>query len=239
MRAHDRARPTTLFLLAVALTLVACRGRAEASPPDVPPPAPPASVELPKPALDNPLTLEQALASRRSVRTLVPDPLTQDQVGRLLWAAQGVTDEKGHRTAPSARGTYLLDSWLVAENVTGLAPGLYRYEPAGHRLALVRAGTLRDDFVSRAANQAWIRSAPAIVVLTGAPARGASMGDRAAQFTHVEAGLAAQGFFLEAVALGLGSTYVGGFDPAGAASFLGLGAGEIVEAVLPVGRPAR
>ena len=61
------------------------------------------------------------------------------------------------------------------------------------------------------------------------------MKDRGAQFMWVEAGLAAQGFFLQATALELGSTYVGGFDPAAARTALDLAAGEEVLAVLPVG----
>jgi nitroreductase len=63
----------------------------------------------------------------------------------------------------------------------------------------------------------------------------AKMKERAAQFMYTEVGLAAQGFFLEATAMGLGSTFVGGFKPAEARAVLGLAAGEESLAVLPVG----
>jgi nitroreductase len=75
-----------------------------------------------------------------------------------------------------------------------------------------------------------------IFVISGTVAKMASMGDRAAQLMTVEAGLAAQGFFLQAEALGLGSTYVGGFRPREAHGALKLPDGEEVLAVLPVGR---
>ena len=52
---------------------------------------------------------------------------------------------------------------------------------------------------------------------------------------NVEAGLAAQGFFLEATAMGLGSTYVGGFRPLEARAVLGIPNSEEVLAILPVG----
>jgi nitroreductase len=51
----------------------------------------------------------------------------------------------------------------------------------------------------------------------------------------IETGLAAQGFFLQATALGLGSTFVGGFEAPEARLALSLPATEEVLAVLPVG----
>jgi len=61
------------------------------------------------------------------------------------------------------------------------------------------------------------------------------MEKRGVPFMLIEAGLAAQGFFLQATALGLGSTFVGGFKPPEARAALGLSAAEEVLAVLPVG----
>jgi SagB-type dehydrogenase family enzyme len=120
--------------------------------------------------------------------------------------------------------------------VEDLAPGNYRYDPAAHALVLVTAGDLRAVLVEQAIGQAWITAAPAIFVISGSTASMARMGERATPFMWVEAGLAAQGFFLEATALGLGSTYVGGFDPPAAKTALGLPAAQEVLAILPVGR---
>jgi nitroreductase len=75
-----------------------------------------------------------------------------------------------------------------------------------------------------------------VFVITGNVAKMSGAGDRAAEFVAIEAGLAAQGFFLQAEALGLGSTYVGGFRPKEARQALALPEGEEVLAVLPVGR---
>jgi SagB-type dehydrogenase family enzyme len=213
----------------------------------VPPPAvraegaAPATVSLPAPRTDGKVSIEAALGQRRSVRSFAPTPLTLEEVGQLCWAAQGVTDEKGHRTAPSARAAYPLELYVAAGGVTGLAPGLYRYRPASHSLQLLAPGDKRADLDRKAVGQAWMVQAAAVFVISGDAARMSSSGDpavreRSARFMWVEAGLAAQGFFLEATAMGLGSTYVGGFRPAETQAVLGLPSSEEVLAILPVGR---
>lgn len=194
------------------------------------------TLTLPAPRLDGPVSLEKALHQRRSVRDPQSAPLSVSEIGQLCWAAQGITDDKGHRTAPSARATYPLEVYVLIDSATGMAPGLYHYRPSEHALILRRAGGIGAEFRAQAARQEWIAQAPVIFIIAGDTTRVASMRERGRDFMYVEAGLAAQGFFLQAVALGLGSTYVGGFDPAAARAALALPAGEEVMAVLPVGR---
>ena len=158
------------------------------------------------------------------------------ELGQLCWAAQGITDDKGHRTARSAMASYPLTLYAIAGAVKGLAPGLYQYEPAGHRLRLVSPGDQRTEFMEKAVGQAWIAKAPVIFVLSGSTEKMTKMKDRKTQFMATEAGLAAQGFFLQAEAMGLGSTVVGGFKPDPARKALGLPSSEDVLAVLPVGK---
>ena len=196
----------------------------------------PAAIKLPPPKTDGGMPLNKALASRRSIRELAPDPIPLDFAGQLLWAAQGVTDDKGHRAAPSAMGLYLLDTYLLAANVTGLAPGLYKYSPAGHELALVSAGDKRAEILKNAVKQYWISNAPVMVILVGVPERITKKGaEKGVKWMYVEAGLAAENFFLEVVSLGLVSTYVGGFDTDALRGFLGVPATEEPVAVLPAG----
>ncbi len=89
--------------------------------------------------------------------------------------------------------------------------------------------------MNKAIGQDWITQAPAVFVITGKAAKMAGMKERGKQFMAVETGLAAQGLLLEETALGLGGTFVGGFDPSKARAVLGLPAEEEVLAVLPVG----
>jgi SagB-type dehydrogenase family enzyme len=222
--------------LAFLLTLLAPLAVAEPGEPSTPAaPASGAAVVLPAPKTDGTFSLEKALHERRSCRAPAETPLTLEQIGQLCWAAQGVTDDKGHRTAPSAMASYPLTLYVLAGAVTDLAPGFYCYEPGKHDLALRNGGARVAEFEQKAVGQDWTARAPAIFVIAGRAEAMAKMKDRGAQFMWVEAGLAAQGFFLQATALGLGSTYVGGFDPEAARAALGLAEGEAVLAVLPVG----
>lgn len=215
--------------LAAALALVASLAHAQT----------PSSIALPAPKADGKVSVEKALKDRRSLRAPSPDAIALADVGQLCWAAQGATDDKGHRTTPSAMATYPLDVYVLAGSVTGLAPGLYRYDSARHALAPLKPGDRRAELVDKAIGQDWIKKAPAVFFVTGTVARATpKIKDeaRARDFVFQESGLAAQAFFLEAVALGLGSTFVGGFKPDPTREFLALPAGEVPLAVLPVGK---
>jgi len=202
------------------------------------------TISLPAPKTDGKVSIEAALKQRRSVRNFAPTPLTLGEVGQLCWAAQGVTDEKeGKRTAPSAREIYPLQLYVVVGSVSDLSPGLYRYQPASHSLELVAPGDKRADLDQKALGQSWnpIAKAAVVFVISGNVAKFASSEDpvaraRGPQWMWAEAGLAAQGFFLEATAMGLGSVFTGGFRPPEAQAVLGLPSSEEVLAILPVGR---
>lgn len=56
---------------------------------------PPEIVRLPPPRFEGPVSIEQTLLARRSMRTFSRDPLTVDDLTQLLWAAQGITHEIG------------------------------------------------------------------------------------------------------------------------------------------------
>ena len=105
-------------------------------------------------------SVEKALLERRSVRSYKAEPLTIPEIAQILWAAQGITEpKKGMRTAPSARGMYLIEVYLVAGNVTNLPAGMYKYVPQGHELMKIAEGNVRDDLF-KAAGQAQIKKRP-------------------------------------------------------------------------------
>jgi SagB-type dehydrogenase family enzyme len=195
-------------------------------------------VALPKPRLDGEVAVERALALRRSVREFAPEPLPLSSVSQLLWAAQGITDPRGLRTAPSAGALYPLDVYLVAGAVSGLRAGVYRYDPRQHRLSLQSEGDRRAGVAEAALDQDWLAEAPAIVVLAAVYERTArKYGQRSARYVHMEVGHAAQNVYLQAAALGLGTTMVGAFRDAELARAVGLMAPAKPVGLLPVGRP--
>jgi len=66
-------------------------------------------IALPKPSVAGPVSLEEAIERRRSVRTFGPGPLPVGTIGQLLWAGQGVTSADGKRAAPPAGALYPLE----------------------------------------------------------------------------------------------------------------------------------
>ncbi len=194
------------------------------------------AIKLAPPKEASGVLVEQALKGRRSLRAFSAQPLTLAEAGQLLWAAQGVTDEKGRRTAPSAGALYPLELLLVAGNVTGLAPGVYRYRPASHDLVPGAAADRRPEVVA-ACRQGWVGQAPAIVAVTAVEARTArKYRARATRYVAIEAGAAAENLALQAGALGLGTTVVGAFDDAKLAAVLQTASDEQPLVLLPVGR---
>ncbi len=171
----------------------------------VAPAAQPEVKALPAAMKSGGMTLTEALATRRSIRTFTPAPLTDKELGQLLWAAQGVTDTRGHRTAPSARAQYYLHVYLAT------AEGLFAYDPAKHELRRLAAQDLRAALSS----QGTVRQAPAVLLITGEYARAVqqSSQDTGLRWVNLEAGHAAQNVLLQATALGLGAVPVGGVDP--------------------------
>lgn len=198
-------------------------------------------IKLPTPHTDGGISVEKALSERRSIRSFRNESLTLDEVSQLLWAAQGVTDDKGHRTSPSAMASYPLEVYLLAGNVTGLPAGVYHYSPQGHNLTTISLGDKIDLLfnASMGDKKDWRASAPAVIIVTGVFERINKVpGEDLSRFVYIEAGTASENLLLEVVSLGLGATYIAGFDENKTREYLGLAAGEEPIGVLPVGRVA-
>jgi SagB-type dehydrogenase family enzyme len=225
-----------VIALAAALLLGPAAFAASAAPVPVPGAANLPESALPAPRAQGPVSLEKALAQRRSQRSFGATPLTAAEAGQLLWAAQGITGGKGERNAPSAGATYPLVLYLVAGHVDSLAGGVYRYLPQGHRLQGVAVGDVRAALAIAARGQRWIADAPALVVIAAQPERTAARyGARAEAYVAMEAGAAAQNLLLQAAALGLGGTLVGAFDDAAVRRSLALAETEQPLAIVPIG----
>ncbi len=197
------------------------------------------SLVLPAPRLRGPLSVEEALLERRSVRHYAKTSLTLQEIAQLCWAAQGRTGDGGLRTNPSAGALYPLEIMIIAENVEGAKPGTYRYRSSDHDLSLLSSGSIRRTVAEAALGQECLEEAPAIVVITAVPERTTrKYGERGIRYVHMEAGHVAQSIALEAVALELGMVTVGAFQDEEVGRILGLPKEEKVLYLLPVGHPA-
>jgi SagB-type dehydrogenase family enzyme len=198
-------------------------------------------IKLPQPRTDGGISVEKALLERRSIRSFSDEALTLEEVSSLCWAAQGVTDDNGHRTSPSAMATYPLEIYLLAGNVTGLPSGVYHYSPQGHNLTTISLGNKIPELFnsSMGGKEDWRKGAPAVFIVTGVFERINKIpGQDLSRFVYVEAGTASENLLLEVVSLGLGATYTAGFDENKTREYLGLASGETPIGVLPVGRKA-
>ncbi len=187
---------------------------------------------LPGPKKRGALSLEEALARRRSERSFVRRTLDREQISQLLWAAQGVTEGR-LRTAPSAGALYPLEVYLV----TG--EGIYHYLPQSHELEPIAEGDLLPQLSKAALGQECVREAPVSVVIAAVYQRAERRyGERAARYVWIEAGHVAQNVHLQAVAMGLGSVPVGAFDDRQVHRVLSLPESQMPLYIIPVGYAA-
>ncbi|MGD1147016.1 MAG: SagB/ThcOx family dehydrogenase [Thermoanaerobaculaceae bacterium] len=196
------------------------------------------TVKLQAPKAKGAISVEQALWGRRSLRSATQGQITLEDVGQLVWAAQGVTGEWGRRAAPSAGALYPLEVLLVAGDVAGLPAGLYRYYGVQHVLERIADGDKRPELAQISKFQG-IDRAPAIIVITGVEARTAKFFPNetvARQHIAMEAGSASQNLELEAVALGLGTGVVADWDEQKLLQALHTPPGEAPFVVLVVSR---
>jgi SagB-type dehydrogenase family enzyme len=199
--------------------------------------AAPLTIALPPPQLKGTISLPEALQARRSVRRYSTAPLTLEEVAQLAWAAQGITSQRGFRTAPSAGALYPLELYLVASRVGGLEPGLYHYLPSQHALQQLSKDKLQTKLAIAAYNQRALRKAAATFVITGVKQRTArKYRGRAERYVYIEAGHAGQNLLLQATALGLGGVIIGAFVDNAVSEVLGLGEGEQAISLLAVGK---
>jgi SagB-type dehydrogenase family enzyme len=195
------------------------------------------TITLPAPRLESDFSVEQAIHNRRSVREFSDKPLSLAEVSQLLWSAQGTTDDKGLRSAPSAGALYPLMLYLVAGNVTDLKPGIYQYSPDGHKLLRIKEGDSRKELSSAALQQLWMKDSAALLIFSAIEKKTTrKYGQRGIRYIHIEVGHSAQNVFLQAQSLGLGAAVVGAFNDSRIEKILNLSAGEQVLYLMPVGR---
>jgi SagB-type dehydrogenase family enzyme len=191
--------------------------------------AQPTTIALPAPARSGGMTLNQALATRRSIRDYQSTRLTMAEISQLLWSAQGITGDKGQRTAPSAHAQYFLRVYVAQPD------GFYEYIPASHSLQQLSAKDVRAAL----STQDTVKKAPTVFLIAGEYQRAAKLTEKSVsqKLVNLEAGHAAQNFLLQATALQLGAVSIGGVDAKQTAAAAALPEDITPIYLLPVGHP--
>ena len=192
------------------------------------------SIILQKPITKGSVSLEETLEKRRSIRSFSNKEITFEQVGQMLWAAQGITEKRlGLRTAPSAGALYPLEVYYIDKK------GVFRYVPSNHTLSPHIEGDLRNKLSSAALNQRFIAAAPGTFVICADFQRTArKYGTRAKRYVQIEVGHAAQNILLQATALKLGGVPVGAFSDKYVQNVLELPKNHEPLYIIPIGHPS-
>jgi SagB-type dehydrogenase family enzyme len=170
-------------------------------------------VVLPSLEADNQMTLDEALNERKSIRRFRQEPISLAQLSHLIWASTGIQrTEQGYefRTAPSAGALYPIESYIIANRVRDLEPGLYHYAIRNHELERIRSGDLRRPIMTAALGQEMCAEAAAVFLWTAIFARSRwKYAQRAYRYVYLDAGHIAENLSLAAVSLGLGTCQIG------------------------------
>jgi SagB-type dehydrogenase family enzyme len=217
-------------------------------PPPVEKPFPPDAARIDLPARSEWTTIgdidiTEAIARRESQRRFRPDVLTLEELAFLLWATQGIRQVVrpgvALRTVPSAGARHALETYLLVQNVDGLAPGIYRYLPVEHQLLLVSTPeNLAEKIVTATLGQRFIAAAPVVFVWTTIPHR---MEWRYSIAAHrviaMDAGHVCQNLYLAVSAIGAGTCAVAAYHQQLMDELVGAdGEEEYVIYMAPVGK---
>lgn len=194
-------------------------------------------IPLPPPVTKGGMSLTEALSLRRSIRTYRNAPLTMAEISQLLWSAQGITNERGFRTAPSAGATLPLEMFVLVNNVEGLKKGIYHYLPADNALAFIREDDPAADLARASLSQSMITDGGAVLIFAADFERTtARYGDRGIRYVYNEIGHASQNVHLQAAALDLGTVVIGAYRDEEVEEILKLDDSLRVLYMMPVGR---
>ena len=202
---------------------------------------------LPKAKYDSNTSVENALYKRRSIRSYKNEPLNIGEISQLLWAAYGITRKiengpaylrGGLRTAPSAGALYPLEIYIVAGNVTGLDPGIYKYISQGHKLEIILKGDKRSELCIAGFNQKMIKNAPADIVYSAIYKRTSKKyGNRGRErYVCMDLGHSAENVYLQAFSLNIGTCAIGSFSDIKVKEVLNMPAEEEPLYIMPIGK---
>ncbi|MCK8825414.1 SagB/ThcOx family dehydrogenase [Fuchsiella alkaliacetigena] len=178
-------------------------------------------IELPQPQeIDLNLadiSLQEAIELRRSRRSYSEQSLSKEELSYLLWNTQGVSKTTRNvtlRTVPSAGARHALETYLLINNVEGLAAGLYRFLAIEHKLLLVKTGEeLAEKFSTACLNQDFIKQSAVTFIWTAVVERMSwRYGQRGYRYLHLDAGHVAQNLYLSAEVIDCGVCAIGAFD---------------------------
>ena len=152
-------------------------------------------IQLPKPLMENKVTLMEALQNRHSSREYSEKQITDSELSTVLWAACGINrPESGKLTVPSAINAQDIQVYVIRQD------GSYLYQPKENTLKNVSSKDLRTLVAGR---QTFAASAPVSLVLVSDHSKFGKAKDAAERLGVIDAGYVSQNICLACAALGL------------------------------------
>jgi len=172
-------------------------------------------IQLPSQLREARIFLSEILRKRKSIRTFSAEPLSLADLAILLWACTGkqrVESDYEYRTVPSAGALYPTETYIVANNVAELDPGVYHYNIQNHSLEQLKTGSFGNELSHAAMNQKMCANAAAVFVWTGIFQRSKwKYSQRAYRYIYLDTGHVAENLALAAVSINCGSCEIGAF----------------------------
>ena len=161
-------------------------------------------IKLPEPQKELVFPLMKALEKRRSIRKWNDNPITEQELSNLLWAACGITKNKygnvkSKRTAPSACNSQEIRVYVLLEK------GVFLYNEENHELIEI----ISEDIREHIGTQKMMKSAPMGLVFVADLSRMTSpvlRNNEAQRFSAwVDTGYISQNVYLYCAASDLGT----------------------------------
>lgn len=187
------------------------------------------------------MTLQEALEKRRSSRDFSGEPIAEEMVAALLWAANGINRKNFKRTTPSALNWQDVSVYVVQAN------GIWKYLPKRHALLFVEGKDQREHFGEI---KTWMKLASQHLVFVSDARKTEtfttklldktfkvdfSEGELNERARAINVGVKVQAVYLAAVAMGLGCTCRLLVDDQKARELMKLAPDEKIMAICSVG----
>lgn len=158
------------------------------------------------------MTLQEAFEKRRSSRDFSGEPIAEEMVAALLWAANGINRKNFKRTTPSALNWQDVSVYVVQAN------GIWKYLPKRHALLFIEGKDQREYFGEI---KTWMKLASQHLVFVSDARKtetfttklidktfkvNFSEGELNERARAINVGVKVQAVYLAAVAMGLGCT---------------------------------
>ena len=184
-------------------------------------------INLPKPdKAKATMSVMDALAQRRSVRSFSTQELTAEQLSLLLWAANGINREDGRLTAPTAMNRQDIQLYVCRRD------GAFLYDAKANALKRVSSEDLRPAVAGD--RQPFAAEAPVCLVIVSDQSKfGHQSG---ADYGRIDAGYVSQNIYLASTAMGLATVARAMMDRERLSKGLGLNEQQLLLLNHPVGK---